>query len=214
MAIHHDYSGREDDDPGRWHPFQKDPDTGKIASVRFRRMARDKARKLDDKYRKPVSVEVKRKVVERLEVSKEDAIDMMMEAMDWSWIDVQHFVVAIHSKDSLGMFMQELDDHSLKLGDDMVLDGKLTPRLRRWCMDEVPGLTNFLMDLWKSPLEHLDVDEGRRHDERHEEALTRNLSSGSPSASGTATSPTEERGAATAVPSTGEKASLASHRAS
>ena len=210
MAIHHDYSGREDDDPGRWHPFQKDPDTGKIAEVRFRRMGREKAKALDDKYRKPVSVEVKSKVVERLEISKDDAIDMMMEAMDWCWIDVRDFVVAVHSKETLAIFVQELGDASLEVGHDVVLDGKVTSRLRRWCMDEIPGLTDFMMKLWANTQQHLDVDKGRLHEARMEEALTRNLSSGSPSPSATASSPTAAPAAGSAAPSDGEEGSLAS----
>lgn len=210
MAIHHDYSGREEDDPGRWHPFQEDPDTGKIAEVRFRRMGRDKARDLDDKYRKPVSVEVKRKVVERLEISKDASIDMMMEAMDWCWIDVRNFFVGVHSKDTLVLFVQELEDPSLEVGQDVSLDGKLTSRLRRWCMDEIPGLTDFMMQIWSSGQQHLDVDKGRRHEARVEEALTRNLSSGSPSPSATASSPTAAPAAESAAPSDGEETSLAS----
>ena len=214
MAIHHDYSGRENEDPGRWYAFQKDPDTGKIAEIRFRRMGRKRARDLDAKYRKPVSVEVKGKVVERLEISQEDAVEMMMEAVDWCWLDVREFIVSAHSQDTIAMFIDELGDSSLVIGADIRLDGRLTSRIRRWCLDEIPGLTPFIMELWKAGMHHFEPGEGRPHEERMEAALTRNLSTGSSSRSATVNLPAEAPGVENAVPSAEEKASLASRSVS
>lgn len=217
MAIHHDYSGREDDDPGRWYPFRNDPDTGKLVEVRFRQMAREKARELDKKYRKPVEVHVKGKLIERLEVStekpkdgKSDAELLMEEVMDWCWLDVRNFEIAIHSSKTLALFVQEFDDPSLHIDDLLYIDGKLTPPLRRYCVDVVRGLNDALIDIWSDSLKHLDITESRQHDERKEKALERNLSSGSPTPSDTEASPTAAPAAETVESSDEVEASLAS----
>lgn len=203
MALLQDYRGRDDSNPGRWYSFRRDPDTGELAEIRVRVPGQETRARLRRRYEKPVPTEVRGKTVMRPGLPPEDIPKLGMDALAWMLVDVRNFEVAAFSDEALAFYATELQQPHLAGRMTFRLDGKLTDALRRRILEEVPGLAEAVNQVGQGDQQPISEDDGAAW----EDALARNLPSGSSSSSATRPS----RGEASVAEPVGLSEETASH---
>lgn len=192
MAVHRDYKGQEDDDPGRWFPYKIDPDSGVLAEMRVRKLSRDVGKRFNRDWEEPVDVVVKNKVEKRMEIPEDKTGDFWNAVVDWMWVDVRNFFVVAQTKRAVAFYHKEVGDTSIKINVEFSLDGRLTPSIKTYLLEELGDVTEVITKAMERKTVEVVVDADRRKRER-EEALSANLQSGSTSNSTTPTSPKAEK---------------------
>ncbi len=169
-----DYYGSEAE--GRWFEIGTDDDSGKRVELRVRSVPASEAERIERKYR--------RRIKNPPPGARLQSLYMVPDAKKWdqlfdngcyAWIDCKNFSLSVRDEDGARFMSKELQKN-VKIGDVVVLDGKLTDKIKREIFDKKTSILLRVIEI---------ADQLEKEHLAEEAAETENLSTGSNSDSTT-----------------------------
>jgi hypothetical protein len=148
--------GKAGDDPGVSFVYGIDPDNKREVKLRIRQLPLD----IEESFRRRYTKRVRNKQTGQRDYVMDDrhTIDFLMDRVCWMWVDCENFEVMAADEDAAKFYREELKG-PIEIGATIVLDGKLTPSVKRRIASKSSGLPEFIVEKASELKEHLANEE-------------------------------------------------------